>query len=470
MQPGGEDKKEEKKGKDGDYLIWTKDKVLAVAANIAIKGAVYSTISLDLDEDFKRLKAAADLSDNRWRIHELAAATQALVQREGHFPRGTIARAPSPQRVLDWRPDQRLSWMVQLLPDLSGGEFKNLPIENDKSWNESGNQLTATAVIPQFLAPLPSDKLFTYYVPYPGHKGPPPAATNYVGIAGVGLDAAEYSSEDQATAKLRGIFGYNRETKPDEIKDGLAETILLIQVPAEPKSPWMAGGGSTVRGVSEDKDCVKPFVCTKYQDKPGTFAIMADGKVRFIPETIAPETFRAMCTIAGGEKIADLNSVAPEVPAPEVEQPQPELKAEQPAAQAADPQAQPQPRPAAPPGGADAAPVDARTKALRTNYLKQIGLAYHNYVDTNRKSPAKIEDLAPFYENDAKITATVKDGTLVVFWNAVPFQKMTQGTSNTVLGHEKDTPEKGGLVLMADGSVRTMKAKEFKDAPKASDK
>src|SRR5262249_37159038 len=128
-------------------------------------------------------------------------------------------------------------------------------------------------------------------------------------------------------AKLRGIFGYDRETKPDEIKDGLDQTILLIQVPSQPKSPWLAGGGSTVRGVSSDSDCVQPFVCAEYEGKRGTFAIMADGKVRFIPATIDPKTFQALCTIAGGEKIKDLDSVAPEVPPSDEEPQQAELKA-----------------------------------------------------------------------------------------------------------------------------------------------
>ena len=41
---------------------------------------------------------------------------------------------------------------------------------------------------------------------------------------------------------------------------------------------------------------------------------MGDGKVRFIPEKIDPDKFRAMCTIAGGEKIDDLDQIAPVVP------------------------------------------------------------------------------------------------------------------------------------------------------------
>ena len=468
MRPGGgqDEKKEEPKGKDGDYLVWSKDKVVALGVNININEEVYQTLSNRLEQGLKGLKGMADMADNRSRIHELAEATQAFLKKEGHFPRGTVPRDPSADRDIDYRPDQRLSWMVQLLPYVANGEFRELLPDNERleeaSWNEPPNLAIAMTVIPQFLAPLPPDKPYSYYIQYPTIKGMPVAATHFVGIAGIGLDAAEYRSDDPATAKLRGIFGYDRETKPEEIKDGLAETILLLQVPADHKSPWMAGGGSTVRGVSEDLDCVQSFVCTEYQGKRGTFAIMADGKVRFISAAIDPKTFQAMCTIAGGEKIKDLSAVAPEVPPPEELQ-QPELKAEAPP-----PPANPAPQPAAPAAPAPAPAADGKTAALLTNQLKMIGLAYHSYSD-NGRPPAKAEDLAPLYENDKKITAALKDGTIVVFWNS-SFKNMPAGTSNTVLGYEKDAKDKGGLVLMADGSVRTMTAKEFNAATKAPGK
>jgi hypothetical protein len=292
------------------------------------------------------------------------------------------------------------------------------------------------------------------------------AATHFVGIAGVGLDAAEYRADDPATAKLRGVFGYDLVTKPGEIKDGLESTIVLLQVPTDHKAPWTAGGGSTIRGVSEDLDCVQPFVCTEYQGKRGTFAIMADGKVRFISEKIDPKVFRAMCTIAGGEKIKDLDTIAPEVPPPEGQQA--ELKTDPgAAAPPVPPVTQPQPRPQP---GNQGNLGDRVTAMRRTNDLKQIVLAYHNHVDANRgRPPARAEDLGPFVENDARILGALKSGEYVILWNST-FQAMTAGTSNTVLGYEKQTPEKGGLVAMADGSVKTMTAQEFKAAPKAPGK
>jgi hypothetical protein len=99
--------------------------------------------------------------------------------------------------------------------------------------------------------------------------------------------------------------------------------------------------------------------------------------------------------------------------------------------------------------------------------MKRLGLAYHNFWSTNgNRGPAKAEDLAKYYENDAQVTALLKNGDVVVYWGAT-LQKMTQGSSNTVLGYEKATPTSGGLVLMGDGSTRTMSAEEFAKAPKA---
>jgi flagellar basal body-associated protein FliL len=337
MQPPGEDKKEEEKGKNGNYLFWSKENVLALGVNWTINQEIYGKLGQILELFGISIRSASAMVDAKSHLHELAVAVQKYLDKEGHFPRGAVPRAPDAQRVLDWRPDQRLSWMTQLLPYLANGEYKDIKFDYNKGWHEDfTNAKAGFAVIPQFVVPIKSDKEDYFYVQYPnlpaeGRFVEKWAATHFVGMAGVGLDAAEYRADDATTAKLRGVFGYDRETKKDDIKDGLENTIAVIQVPPTPKSPWIAGGGSTVRGVSQDLDCVQPFVCTEYQGKRGTFAIMADGKVRFIPATIDPKTFQAMCTIAGGERIKNLDDIAPEVPPPEEDAAGPELKAEQPA-------------------------------------------------------------------------------------------------------------------------------------------
>jgi hypothetical protein len=142
--------------------------------------------------------------------------------------------------------------------------------------------------------------------------------THFVGIAGVGLDAGSYREGDPRTAKKLGVFGFDRVTRVEQITDGLDRTIAAIQVPPNRHRPWLAGGEATVVGIDET-DSVKPFVCVTHQGRKGTFALMGDGKVRFIPQTISDADFQALCTIAGGEAV-DVERLAPEVKREEIAQ------------------------------------------------------------------------------------------------------------------------------------------------------
>jgi hypothetical protein len=108
----------------------------------------------------------------------------------------------------------------------------------------------------------------------------------------------------------------------------------------------------------------------------------------------------------------------------------------------------------------------ARADAATANDLKQIGLAYHNHLDATNKAPAKAEDLAPYFENDKRLLGFLKNEDIVFFYN-VTLVQMTAGTSNTILAYVKDVPDKGGLVLMGDASVKKVSADEFKKATKA---
>lgn len=100
---------------------------------------------------------------------------------------------------------------------------------------------------------------------------------------------------------------------------------------------------------------------------------------------------------------------------------------------------------------------------VTANDLKQIGLAYHNYVDTNTRAPAKADDLAGDLENSKKLLDHLKSKRIEFFWGVRPVE-MTEGTSNTVLAYEKDVPTKGGFALYGDGTVRKLSAEEFKKA------
>jgi hypothetical protein len=299
---------------DGNLFFNREDDTLVLTFSVNLRYQSYQNLKAGASGLMLVLKGQADLASKRWRIFDLAAATQRYLAAKKHFPQGALPRDPQPDRGLAWRPDQRLSWMVELLPYLSSGNFQYLPVESNLAWNEGSNQFAGGVVIPEFLAQDQKglQSRYAVYLMGPGNLAGG-AATHFVGIAGVGLDAASYDKDDPAVLNKLGIFGYDRITKPEDIKDGLDKTILLLQIPTLYNSPWIAGGGGTVRGVSEEFDAIEPFVSAEYKGKRGTFAIMADGKVRFIPADIDPNTFRALCTIAGGEELDLLSDIAPEV-------------------------------------------------------------------------------------------------------------------------------------------------------------
>ena len=200
--------------------------------------------------------------------------------------------------------------MPGLLNYLPGDRYQNLASEIDPnaSWRDPKNVGVGRVIVSPFLNP-----------PGPGAKTTvsvrgaeePLAVTDFVGMAGVGPDAPYYDKSDRRA----GIFGYYRQTRLEDIKDGAENTILMIQSDSSVTGPWIAGGGSTVRGTSEngDRDVGAPggFTSPSYKGKPGVWVIMADGSARYLTKDISPAVFRALCTINGGDDSGEIELLAP---------------------------------------------------------------------------------------------------------------------------------------------------------------
>ena len=109
--------------------------------------------------------------------------------------------------------------------------------------------------------------------------------------------------------------------------------------------------------------------------------------------------------------------------------------------------------------------------AKRTNDVREIGVAFHEFFAEKAKPPTQAADLKP-YIKDEKAYAFLSSGDFVLIWGVgIPEMKANSGDAGgTILGYEKDAPEKGGLVLFGDGVVKSMTAEEFKKTPKAKKK
>jgi uncharacterized protein (TIGR03067 family) len=108
--------------------------------------------------------------------------------------------------------------------------------------------------------------------------------------------------------------------------------------------------------------------------------------------------------------------------------------------------------------------------------LLVIGIWYFSQESQAGKSPANLEEVKPFIDENHEETAQrVKKGAYVVIWNAdfnsvrarAPRGKSIAELGKYILAYEAKVPEKGGWVLTGDfGKPRKMTAKEFNAFPK----
>jgi hypothetical protein len=247
--------------------------------------------------------------------HDLAGPLKKMLDEKQMVPPSTMARAADIERFgLPYPPDHRVSFMADLLPYLGRGGLRQTIQEKRLPWYAKEHEAAGTTWVSEFLVPYYPQS--SWRATHPLGEGRSYGGTNYVGVSGLGLDSARFDPSNPAHAKLVGMTGYEWGSKFPEVTDGLSNTIYMIQVPPTHSRPWIAGGGATLQGVDHTlKNPIEDFI-DPIAKKRGTHVLMGDGSVRFVPESIDPEVFKAMVTRAGGEKIDDLNKHAPLVDGP----------------------------------------------------------------------------------------------------------------------------------------------------------
>ena len=179
--------------------------------------------------------------------HSLAAAAVKLGKEKKPFPRGTVDRETKEERYrMPYPPEQRVSFLADLLPYLGRAGLRS-QIQDKKVWWGKENLPAAETWVPEFLVPYyPQDAWRVES--HPKADGRPLGGTNYVAPAGLGLDSARFDPADPKQAKLVGVTGYDWGSKPEEVTDGLSNTIYLLQTKPEDRQPWISGGGAPSAG------------------------------------------------------------------------------------------------------------------------------------------------------------------------------------------------------------------------------
>jgi len=223
---------------------------------------------------------------------DIHAYKPAAGQSSPRLPAGTIPNAKL-------TPDQRLSWLVEILPFIEEDHlYRHLDL--DAGWESPVNLLLSQTRI-RLLDCGDWRREFSSAQPW---------ETPYVGIAGLGLDAAALP----LGAPNIGVFGYDRQVAFADAKDGTSNTLMVLES-ARDTGLWSQGGFTTVRELDpQDKPYLgvgRPFGGTHFSENHvvqrghsiGCNALMMDGSVRFLSDSTSPEVLEALVTIGGGEKV-----------------------------------------------------------------------------------------------------------------------------------------------------------------------
>jgi hypothetical protein len=97
--------------------------------------------------------------------------------------------------------------------------------------------------------------------------------------------------------------------------------------------------------------------------------------------------------------------------------------------------------------------------------VKFVGMTYFNYQQIWKRPPANWEDIltlsqAEGLEADRQMINLVRSSGYTVVWNV---DCIAPGANERILAYHSPDPARGGKVLFADGSLRSVTAAEIED-------
>jgi hypothetical protein len=225
-----------------------------------------------------QVRATAAQIQCRNNLRQLGLALMNYGETHKKFPAAGLQNAGLP-------PEKRLSWIVAITPFVKSNNYYN-KMNKEKSWDAEENRFAALMRMPVLQCPGHQTRRLaeTFF------------ATDYVGVAGIGANAAEVLEGDERA----GFFGYERLLSFEAVSRR-GPNLLAIAETSFATGPWTAAGLPTVRGL----DNASPYLGREAQfggiHKAGMNVALADASVRFVKESIDPSVFEALAQIKNGE-------------------------------------------------------------------------------------------------------------------------------------------------------------------------
>ncbi|MDG3007399.1 hypothetical protein [Paludisphaera mucosa] len=94
--------------------------------------------------------------------------------------------------------------------------------------------------------------------------------------------------------------------------------------------------------------------------------------------------------------------------------------------------------------------------------VEQVGQLLRMYREKNRPVPKSLKEAEKSGSALPKALEALRSGAVVIFWGL----NLDEYGGASVIGYEKQTPERGGVVILGDGATAAMTAEQFREAPK----
>jgi prepilin-type N-terminal cleavage/methylation domain-containing protein/prepilin-type processing-associated H-X9-DG protein len=274
----------------------------------------------------QKVRAAADRARCQNNMKQLALALHNHASAVGGFE--SVRQNPDGNTA---------SWTVLILPEIEQGAVAAL-YDFTKGFLHPANQQAVETQLKVYLCPSVPKANRVNPLPSSPVTSPPTviqaAVSDYVGVSGMiatmwtfGPPPALTSPKpDNTNGVLPPVAG---KTRFEQITAGTSNTLLLAECAGRPdlwrgrtlttvdgltgNSAWAQVNTMTFTGVKPDTyagigrcvvDCTNSSQPYAFHPGGANFAL-ADGSVRFLRDTIAAETFAALCTMDGGEVVGD---------------------------------------------------------------------------------------------------------------------------------------------------------------------